>query len=618
MANINETISDIQNIKNNIEKFNLYSLDEPETGVDTNGTNVVDQKTLRRIQRKTLEETASFLENTFGPMGSNTKIIKGENIENISSSYSKDGLKVLKSIKNSDPIEASIVDELIEITKHVEGEVGDGTTSTVILASRIFNNLLKIQNHYKVPPVKLIREFKKVVDDVKEYINSNGWECTFDDIYDIATISTNGDTDVATNIKYIYEKYGMDVDLSVGISNSEDNVVKSYDGLTITEGYADAAYVNNSENNTSEIYDAHIYRFLDPIDNKNQAALFNSIIDHNFIQPIIHGRDGLIPTVIVVPKMSRDIDATLQKINEFLYQFNISERPPILIISNVVASDELIMNDIATLCGCKSISKYIDPELLEEDQKNGTAPTVDNVWEFYGSAELVVADAKKTKFINPSKANDEVDGVSNYNILINYLETQIATVKDTGSDHDVGLLKKRLSALKANSVDYLVGGITTADKEATKDLVEDAIKNCKSAANTGVGYAANCEGLVASYNIYYKYIEDAKNISPDTDLINISIARAIFISYYEATVILYKTVESDLQKIDEYVANSIINAKPYNISNGELPSSVDNLGDNVKCTIMLDINVLDTISKIITIMVTSNQCLLQSPSLNKY
>ena len=41
-----------------------------------NKTNVVSGPTLRNIQSKTLNETKDFLSKTFGPMGSNTKIIK--------------------------------------------------------------------------------------------------------------------------------------------------------------------------------------------------------------------------------------------------------------------------------------------------------------------------------------------------------------------------------------------------------------------------------------------------------------------------------------------------------------------------------------------------------------
>ena len=114
---------------------------------------------------------------------------------------------------------------------------------------------------------------------------------------------------------------------------------------------------------------------------------------------------------------------------------------------------------------------------------------------------MVVADSKKTKFINPKHMHvyDEEGNVSEdpiYTAMVNFLQTEIDNCKGTESASEIGLLKKRLSALKANMVDYLVGGVTISERDANKDLVEDAIKNCKFASLYGVGRAAKFEGLI--------------------------------------------------------------------------------------------------------------------------
>ena len=599
----------------NNEMFETVDAEGEELGINLpiNTSNVVTGSTLREIQNKTLEETAKFLEKTFGPMGSNTKIIKGNNQAEITSSYSKDGLKVLSNIINSAPIEASIVDELISVTRAVEKEVGDGTTSTVILSSLIFRNLIEIEKKFNIPPFQLCRSFQEVVDDIKENILTDGRECTIDDIYNISMISTNGNKEVSENIKNIYEKYGMNVELSVGISNSTDSLLKVYDGLTITEGMSDPVYINNKAENTCEIHDAHIYHFADPIDTMDQIVLFESIITHNIYEPI-QNDESPIPTVITCPRLSADMSSILKRLAEQLYQFDNnnaqSAKPPILVIADVVASDEVIMDDIANLCGCKTIHKYIDAEVYKKDIENGIAPTVDTVMDFCGHAELVVSDIKKTKFINPDhmieKENGEKDPM--YTAMVNFLENEIAQEEGKESAKSLGLLKKRLSALKANMVDYLVGGVTISERDMTKDLVEDAIKNCKASALYGVGYAANFEGLKNSYLVCNKYKEGS---------IEEAIARCIFVAYCNITNILYGTVELNQNIAFEYTLHSIENGMPYDISNGYLPSLSDK-SDNVLCSIKLDINILDTVSKIITMMATCNQCLLQSPHLNKY
>lgn len=603
-----------------------FSKPEPEQKENLNivlksAHNVVSGEKLRKIQSETLSSTKDFLANTFGPMGSNTKIIKGNNKESITSSYSKDGLKVLQNIVQSAPIEASILEELIDITKHVEHEVGDGTTSSVILSSLIFDKLMLIQEKYKVPPYQLVRAFEDVVKEIKDLILKNKKECTIDDIYDICMISTNSNKEVANQIKSIYEKFGMDVELSVGISNGTTSYIKEYDGLTLNEGFADPVYINNNEKQISDIRNAKIYHFADPIDTMEMISYFEAILRHNIYDPI-NEEEAPIPTVITCPRLSRDMSASLKLLANQLYQIDQSglttQKPPVLIITDVTGADEAIMDDIANLCGCKSIRKYIDPNMLKKDQEAGNAPTVENVFDFYGECEQVVADTKKTKFINPKHMHIyEEDGTVKddpvYTGMVNFLEEEIRNAEETdGTIKEIALYKRRLSALKSNMVEYLVGGITVAERDSYKDLVEDAIKNCRSAAKYGVGYAANWEALNACCNCYITLSDDIE------DLLKYDILRVITISYYEIQEILYSTVCSDIDQVDEYIDKSLYeyNAGPYNISSGTLLGKVPE--GNVKCSIMLDINILDTLSKIISLMVTCNQCLLQASQLNNY
>lgn len=608
-------LSYLQNKKNNEDKKEDNSLG---INVPVNSVNVVTGEKLRVIQSNTLRETKEFLSKTFGPMGSNTKIIKGAQQSEISSSYSKDGLKVLSSIINSGPIEASIVDELVDITRAVEKEVGDGTTSTVILSSLIFDKLAALEASLKITPFQLCRLFLEVVDEIKTDILSRKKECTVDDIYNIAMVSTNGNEKVSKNIADIYEQFGMDVEIGIGISNTSDTLLKVYDGLTITEGMSDPVYINNKENNTSEIRNAHVYHFADPIDNMDMINLFEAILAHNIYDPITNDQDP-IPTVITCPKLSKDMASSLKMLANNLYQYDNmgaeSAKPPVLIITNVIASDEVIMDDIANLCGCKSIRKYIDPKAYQKDVESGVAATVDNVYDFYGTCELVVADSKKTKFINPLHMIDSENNPDPiYTAMVNFLETEIDQLKGSENAKEIGLLKKRLSALKANMVDYLVGGVTIAERDMEKDLVEDAVKNCKSASLYGVGHAANFEGLLSSINVYDKYAY-LDNLDKKYKC---EISKIIMEAYIDITKILYSTVESNESKITEYIAESVHRGKPYNISNGTLPLSDSTDERDVLCSIMLDINILDTIGKIITMMVTCNQCLLQHPSLNRY
>ena len=587
-----------------------------------NHDNVVTREKMRKVQSSILNRLSEIVSATYGPMGSNTMIVTGESSQTILSNYSKDGLKVLKYIAFSQPLEMTIQSEMVDIAKFVEKQVGDGTTSSVILTAAIFDKLAKLEQEEEIAPRKLIQIFKDVVKELSDKILENKREVTIDDIYKICMISTNGNEDISRDIENIYKNYGMNVSIDVGISNDQNTKIKAYDGLTIGEGFADPAYINNVVSNTCEIHKPRIYAFGDPIDTGEMVSYLEKIILSNIFDPGRHGED-MIPTVILAPHITRDASALMAKLIELMYEYTTkkidSQKPPICIVTNISGTDEFICNDITMLCGCKPIRKYIDPEIQKRDQESGQAPTLDNVTDWYGTAELVVCDSDKTKFINPSNTTKEENAT--YKVLIDFLKNEInKAVEENADSAELGRLKKRLKCLEANMVEFLIGGITISDRDALKDLVEDAVKNCASAVVDGVGRASNYEGLLASYNMM-KDNPETKSEFPENhfvERVKCKIIKIIFDSYCETAFILYNTV---LNKEDSISAiyHSLLDGNPYNVSdffeNGFRGTKVS---DSVLSSIKTDVVILEAISRVVTNMVTANQCLVQSPSVNRY
>lgn len=572
-------------------------------------SNIVSSETMKNTQTKILNTLREALAKTYGPMGSYTAIITGNDPKTISTSYSKDGLKVLKHILFDSPIELALQAELVNICRYVEKQVGDGTTSAVILSSLIYNGLIEYISENELPPRVVVNDFVDVVKEIQERIESKSREITLDDIYDISMISTNGNAQVSKDIRDLYEQYGYDVSIDVSISNDQFTKIKEYDGLTINEGYADPSYINTT-GGTCEIHNAKVYHFADPVDSPQMVSYFEKILIDNIFTPVQQGMD-FVPTVIVCPMLSRDGNGLLTRLVELLHQYDVqniqTQKPPILIITNILGTDEGIASDICRLCNTKSIRKYINDKIEKHDQETGNAVTMETIHEFAGWCELVVADEEKTKFINPDDIKNGEGKI--HKSLTNFLKAEIKKAEANNEDAvTLGRIKKRLRCLEANMIEFLIGGIDISDRDALKDLVEDAVKNCSSAAKYGVGYAANFEGLRATY----EYAEKVMNytIMAGERNVKFDIATIIFKAYYNATRILYNTITSDKDAIEMIRKSLFENNKPFNIG--------DDKNANVYCSIKTDVEVLNAISKIITIMATSNQCLLQAPSLNGY
>ena len=81
----------------------------------------------------------------------------------------------------------------------------------------------------------------------------------------------------------------------------------------------------------------------------------------------------VIPTVILAPRISRDMSSYITKVAEFMFKFeDETQKPPLLIVTNIHQEEQLL--DISRLCGCKPIKKYIDFKQQEIDVENGLAP----------------------------------------------------------------------------------------------------------------------------------------------------------------------------------------------------------------------------------------------------
>lgn len=588
-------------------------------------SNIVPKNVLREVQLETIERIANALANSYGPSGSTTLIRKGDDVKGSGvTAYTKDGHSILGSIKFNKPIEMSILDDLKDITRNTVKTVGDGTTSAVILSYEIFRALNEIiSDHANFTEKAVVTELQKVVKDITTIIENSKQKPTIDKIYQIALTSTDGNEEVANSIREIYEQFGLGVYIDVGISNTTNHMVKTYEGLTIDGGYFNPCFINRAKDAVSELQNPNIYIFEDPIDNNYTLNLCYKIVEQNLIAPLTKYNtlvqqgnqaeaDAVIAnelkaTAIITPTFGRDIRSQMDSIIDMMSSSKIEQRAPLTIITGMTDVDRLA--DLAAMTGAKTIKKYVDPEVQKSDVEKGIAPTLDNVaTEFGGKAELLVADTKTTKVINPELmfVNDE-EGKrvfsSDYNNLLASLEAQLAqldTVKESATE--VNVLRRRIQSLKCNMVDYLIGGVSYTDRDALKDAVEDAVLNCRSAAKEGIGYAANFEGLRAAYEV----AEVTSNLSP----IREAVSNAVYKAYANTVARIYvdyMAVE-DIEQ-DDLIKTLIERNKPIDVTGNDR---------EVLSSIKTDPTTLQAIVDIVGLMFKTNQFLCPIPDMNTY
>ena len=163
-------------------------------------------------------------------------------------------------------------------------------------------------------------------------------------------------------------------------------------------------------------------------------------------------------------------------------------------------------------------------------------------------------------------------------------------------------MKRRIKSLESCMVEYYVGGISHTDRNALIDSIEDAVLNCRSAAEYGVGFGANFNAIKA----LHKLINE--DISMFTEL-EYMVIKVLYDAYREVYDLIY--INEEILGTVNLVIDSIEKDSPYNIRTKQF----DKL---VLSSIQSDIVILDAIVKIVGLMFKSNQYILASPNLNTY
>lgn len=572
-------------------------------------SNIVNESKLREIQLETLEILKNAVSKTFGPYGSNTIISK----DGALSRYTKDGHTVLSALQFADPIAKAVHTDIEEETRTQAQKIGDSTTSITILSAIIFKKLTELQKDSNELPVNIVRNFKYAVETVIERIKENGREATIEDMYNIALIATNDDEKLADMLLQVYKEYGLDVYIDVKASMNGTTYLKEINGMTLDCGFLDPCLINNPDTNSVDINNPKIYAFKDPIDTAEMGLYLDIILQDNIIKPLNEKKlDKVVPTIIMAPRLSRDYSSYIDMLMQSIAQAPAVNRGLLNIITGIQGCDEAQFGDICDLCNCKYIKKYLDEEIHKKDIKSGLAPTRNTIHNFAGTADLVKSDAHKTTFVNPAgmyKADGSTSDL--FNQRIDFLQGQIDKLNIEGNETtEIYNCKKRLNSLKGKMVEIYIGGVTVADRDAERDLMEDAVLNCRSAALNGVGYAANYEGFRAVDEIIKNGV-----IRYNTE----NYFKIIFEAYLEISEMLYKTAGTDIlenSETVEYAANqisleSLHRGCPYNLITKDYDGAV-------LTSIDTDVCILETISKIVTLMVTANQFILPTINMNQY
>jgi len=431
-----------------------------------------------------LNEVATIVGKSFGPKGATTII---EDVQ-LRHKVTKDGYTILRSLTSPNDLERVVLEFAKRSSLRLVRTVGDGSTSAVICASKIANNLKKFMDkHPDIYKGDIIDTLKRISECIQARIKAETYfideskEADWEKIRNVAIVSTNNSVEAANLITDVYKKVGKFGVVNIQRGDRPNTVVDYKNGFEMYRGYVDDCFCNvkNDDKKHVELNNAYVLMYdgvLGTNEISNLAEIINSVVG---------GMGGSL--LIIANNYTPDV-VQFAKENVIRTKGTM----PICLCSHATSSTQgkLHFSDIATYTNSRPIEYLSKVENLDKTVMTQGHIDVDRLMYRLGFAKRVVVTDMSTTFF-------EGRGIQTpeYAELKNSLQKKIAErSNETGHidyDSEIGALKVRYGRLCAYSAVITVGGPSKAAMESFADLVEDAVLSCKSALQFGVTAAGN-------------------------------------------------------------------------------------------------------------------------------
>ena len=361
----------------------------------------------------------------------------------------KDGVTVAESVVLYHPVENIGATLIKEASKNTVKEAGDGTTTAIVLAQSLLNNVNNDkavkENNYSIREVK--EGVKTGLVKVNKYLDKSSIEVKGDLLKHVSSISCNNDTELGKIISEAYEKVGTNGVVLMEESNTEETYMDIVDGVQIDCGLTSPHFVTDKEKQRCELDNPLVLIVSSEIPNVRRVQ---SILEY-----IIKNKRSLL---IMAPVAQQLKTALLMNKVKGNISVNIVDLP------GFGNTKQDTIEDLAIITGAKVINEELgdDLELIKPD--------------CLGEVVKSVTDDKNT--------------VLTVNMSNNLVEERIESVRKLIQEEKNGFLKEKLQqrlAILSGSVGIVfVGANSAVELKEKKDRVDDAIYATKAALQEGI------------------------------------------------------------------------------------------------------------------------------------
>src|SRR6185369_11378815 len=200
---------------------------------------------------------------TLGPKGRNVVLERSFGAPTVT----KDGVSVAKEIELKDKFENMGAQMVKEVASNTSDEAGDGTTTATVLAQAIVREGLKAVAA-GANPMDLKRGIDAAVSTAVDELKRLSKPCKDQKaIAQVGTISANSYESIGMTIADAMEKVGKEGVITVEEGTSLQNELDVVEGMQFDRGYLSPYFINNQQNQTSELDNPFVLLYEKKISN---------------------------------------------------------------------------------------------------------------------------------------------------------------------------------------------------------------------------------------------------------------------------------------------------------------------------------------------------------------
>jgi len=360
-----------------------------------------------------------------------------------------DGVTIAKEVELKDPEENLGAQMLRQAAEKTGDVVGDGTSTSTILAYAIFaDGVRNVVAGASAIDIKrgLDRGMKAAIGHLKAMskpVNSRKEKAQ------VATISAHNDPAIGDFVAEAMEKVGNDGVITVEEAKTTETALEVVEGMQFDRGYLSPYFITNPEKMEAVMEDAFVL-----LSDRKISSLkdFIPLLD-------IVAKSGR-PLLVIAEDVEGEALATL-----IVNQIRGALRSCAVKAPGFGDRRKAMLEDMATLTGCVVVAEELGLKLEHVTLQQ------------LGRVTRVIVDKDNTTLIGGAGDKAKING------RIQQIRREI---EKTTSDYDKEKLQERLAKLAGGVAVIRVGAPSEAEMKSKKEALDDAISATKAAVAEGI------------------------------------------------------------------------------------------------------------------------------------